>query len=170
MKEWAFTSAENTDKEQAILWFATTSTEHHLARLTQIFTHKFRNTKVSTDIVEPFIFHPAFVVCQFGWDLLKNNSKGDYYNDMRTIWKKLTSRVGKPKLEIHVLNTIQSGSAAELFIKYYTDYEYYLSNKDLFPHQAYVFILDRGNEAFKTFLFQKLLKWFKEKPWNGCPC
>jgi hypothetical protein len=163
LEDWAFRSAENAPTEDAIRWFNAASTENQLVRLTNIFTHKYRNVRVSADMVSPFIFHPAFVVCQFGWDLLKHNNR-KINHDMNRIWRKLVKSVGKAKLEIHLMNAIQSGSAAELFENYYTDYAYELKDNSQFPHQTYAFILERGNDAFKKFLFQNLWQGFKQAP------
>ncbi|QHT69449.1 hypothetical protein GXP67_23800 [Rhodocytophaga rosea] len=168
LEEWTLVSAEKAAKEDALNWFNAASKEYQLARLSQLFTYKFKNTRVSADTAKPFIFHPAFIVCQFGWDLLKNNFQNNYYM-LQPFWEKLYKGVKQPKLEIHLMNTIQSGSAAELFEKYYKNYDYELTDNTRFPHQAYVFILERGNDAFKKFLFQKLWQGFKQEPLRWLP-
>jgi hypothetical protein len=168
LAEWAFTAAEKADPGTALAWFNAAATEAQLGRLAGSFRTKYKRISLEAAEIEPFVFHPSFVVCRFGWELVRHNSH-NYEGTVRGIWNKLTKGIGKPKGETALRHTLQSEAAAEVFSGFYTSYEYLLSDDKSFPGPAFAFIMEHGNEAFRRFLSARLLEWFREQPLRWLP-
>ncbi|MBD0258809.1 MAG: hypothetical protein ICV83_24080, partial [Cytophagales bacterium] len=168
LTEWAFAAAENADPSTALAWFNAAATDEQSGRLAGTFRGKYKRISLEATEIEPFVFHPSFVVCWFGWELVRHNSQ-NYEGAVRGIWSKLVKGIGKPKVETSLHNTIHSDAAAEVFTGFYTNYEYLLSDDRSFPGPAFAFVLEYGNEAFRRFLSAKLLEWFREKPLQWLP-
>ncbi len=166
--EWAFTAAEKADRGTALAWFDRAATDAQLGRLAGSFRTKYKRVSLEATVLEPFVFHPSFVVCRFGWELVRHHSQ-NYESTVRGIWNKLAKGIGKPKVETALRNTLQSDAAAEVFTGFYTGYEYLLSDEKSFPGPAFAFVLEHGNEAFRRFLSGKMLEWFREQPLQWLP-
>jgi hypothetical protein len=148
--EWAFTAAEKADRRTALAWFDRAATNAQLSRLAASFRTKYKRTSLEATEIEPFVFHSSFVVCRFGWELVRHHSQ-NYDGTVRGIWNKLAKGIGKPKVETALRNTLQSDAAAEVFTGFYTGYEYLLSDEKSFPGAAFAFVLEHGNEHSVTF-------------------
>jgi hypothetical protein len=163
LQELAYLGAEKATKEQAMQWLVALDNGKNplkmpmYDRLAGILFPKFKGNLQRQD-VEPYVFHPAFAVGDFGWRL---SAKIQYEYNLYYLWNKLSRYEYRRKFEKPFLNAITSMAGADAFIRYYQKNQYYLN---YYSDNALGFLMEKALERIKNFVIKQFTANLSSQP------
>ncbi|MCU0443492.1 MAG: hypothetical protein MUE85_01145 [Microscillaceae bacterium] len=163
LQELAFLGAEKATKDQAMQWLVALDNGKVALkmpmydRLASILFPKFKGN-MQRDEIEPYVFHQAMAVCDFGWRL---SAKVQYEYQLYYLWNKLSRYEYRRKFEKPFLNAITSMAGADAFIRYYQKNQYYLN---YYSDAALGFLMDNALERVKNFVIRQFVSNLSSQP------
>jgi hypothetical protein len=168
LQELAFLGAEKATKDQAIQWLVALDNGKVVLkmpmydRLASILFPKFKGNMQRHEI-EPYVFHQAMAVCDFGWRL---SAKIQYEYQLYYLWNKLSRYESRRKFEKPFLNAITSMAGADAFIRYYQKNQYYLN---YYSDNALGFLMTNALERVKNFVIRQFASNLSSQPLYNLP-